>query len=113
MSMRLAVSLLFLMPLVAQQAPRNLKVIKDPTAVMPTMRTFTQGLGVRCEFCHVQGDQASDANPHKGTAREMYTMTEQINTHFQGGPKVTCYTCHRGAEQPLTSPPAGAAPPGR
>jgi hypothetical protein len=111
--MRLAVSLLFLAPLVAQQAPTNLKVLKSAAEVMPAMQTFTQGLGVRCDFCHVQGDRASDANPHKGTAREMYTMTQQINTHFQGGPKVTCYTCHRGAEQPLTSPPAGAAPPGR
>ena len=104
--------MLFLMPLVAQQAPTNLKVLK-PAEVMPAMQGFTTGLGVRCDFCHVQGDRASDANPHKGIAREMYTMTEQINAHFPGGAKVSCYTCHRGVEQPLMTPPAGAAPPGR
>ena len=99
------------MPLVAQQAPKNLKILK-PDDVMSSMRTYTSGLGVRCEFCHVQGDQASDANPHKLVAREMIAMTQQINTHFTGGAKVACYTCHRGAEQPLMVPPAGP-PPGR
>ena len=106
--------MLFLMPLVAQQAPKNLKVL-TPGNVMPAMQSFTTGLGVRCDFCHVQGDRASDANPHKGIAREMYTMTQTINSHFPGGAaKVSCYTCHRGAEEPLTAPPAGGAmPPGR
>lgn len=111
--MRLVVSVLFLVPLVAQQAPKNLKVIKDATQLMPTMRTFTQGLGVQCGFCHVQGDQASDAKPEKGTARMMYTMLEQINSNFPGGAKVSCYTCHRGSQHPDMAPPAGGAPPGR
>jgi len=111
-SMRLAVSVLFLMPLLAQQGPTNLKVIKDPTQVMPTMRTFTQGLGVRCDFCHMQGDQASDTKPEKLTARMMYTMMAQINSNFPGGAKVSCYTCHRGAQHPDMAPPAGM-PPGR
>jgi hypothetical protein len=110
--MRLLVSLLFLMPLVAQQAPKNLKLLK-PDEVMPAMQSYTSGLGVRCDFCHVQGDRASDANPKKGMAREMISMTQQINSHFPGGAKVSCYTCHRGAEQPLTVPPAGSMPPGR
>ena len=112
MSMRLIVSMVFLMPLVAQQAPTNLKIL-TPAEIGPVMQSFTAGLGVRCEFCHVQGDRASDANPHKVVAREMLAMTRQINTHFPGGAKVACYTCHRGAEQPLMAPPAGAAPPGR
>jgi photosynthetic reaction center cytochrome c subunit len=111
--MRLVVSILFVMPLVAQQqAPKNLKILQ-PDQVMATMQTFTTGLGVRCNFCHVQGDFAADTNHHKVTAREMYTMTEEINKHFPGGAKVACYTCHRGAEQPLMTPPAGSAPPGR
>jgi len=101
--------MLFLMPLVAQQAPTNLKVLKSAADVMPAMRTFTSGLGVRCDFCHVQGDQASDANPHKGIAREMYTMVQQINSHFPSGAKVSCYTCHRGSSEapPMTAPPGG------
>src|ERR1035441_9415295 len=69
MSMRLIVSMLFLMPLVAQQAPTNLKIL-TPAEVGPAMQSFTAGLGVRCEFCHVQGDRASDANPHKVVARD-------------------------------------------
>ncbi len=105
--------MLFLMPLVAQQAPTNLKVIKDPTQVMTAMQGFTTGLGVRCDFCHVQGDRASDAKPEKLTARMMYTMTQQINSNFPGAPKVSCYTCHRGSQHPEMAPPAGAAPPGR
>lgn len=111
--MRLVVSVLFLMPLVAQQAPKNLKVIKDPTQTMQVMRTFTSGLGVRCDFCHVQGDQASDDKHEKIVARMMYTMTEQINSNFPGGAKVSCYTCHRGAQHPEMTPPAGGMPPGR
>jgi len=105
--------MLFLMPLVAQQAPSNLKVLKSRAEIMPAMQSFTSGLGVQCDFCHVQGDRASDAKPQKVTAREMYTMVQEINTHFPGGAKVSCYTCHRGAQEPLMAPPAGGAPSGR
>jgi hypothetical protein len=111
--MRLVVSVLFLLPLIAQQAPTNLKVIKDPSQVFTIMQSFDQGLGVRCDLCHVQGDRASDAKPEKLTARMMYTMTEQINSNFRGGAKVSCYTCHRGVQHPEMAPPAGGAPPGR
>jgi len=115
----LALSLLSLAFLGAQQPPagggrggppKNLKIL-SPDNYMAAMRTYTSGLGVRCEFCHVQGDFAADSNPHKLTAREMIAMTQQINTHFPGGEaKVTCYTCHRAAEKPLTVPPPGDAP---
>ncbi len=108
--MRLAVTLLFLAPLFAQQGPTNLKVLKPTDNVMQTMQTFTTGLGVRCDYCHVQNDRASDAKPEKLTARKMYTMVQQINTDLGGEPKVSCYTCHRGSEHPLMVPPAGGAP---
>jgi hypothetical protein len=109
MRTRLIVSMLFLMPLVAQQAPTNLKILK-PEELMPAMQSYTVALGQQCGFCHVQGDRASDANPHKGIAREMIAMTQQINSHFPGGAKVACYTCHRGSTQPLMAPPAGGMP---
>ncbi len=91
--------------------PKNLKVLK-PEEVMPAMRSYTAALGVRCDFCHVEGDRASDANPHKATAREMIGMTRQINTHFgESKDRVTCYTCHRGEQEPKarpdSAPPAG------
>jgi hypothetical protein len=117
----LALSLLSLTFLGAQQppggggrgAPKNLKILK-PDDYMAAMRTFTSGLGQRCDFCHVQGDFGADDKPQKVTARAMIAMTQQINTHFPGGDaKVTCYTCHHGAAKPLTAPPPGDAPPGR
>ena len=78
---------------------------------MPAMRSFTAGLGVRCDFCHVQGDRASDENHMKVVARNMVSMVQQINTHFNGSPKVTCYTCHRGESEPKNAPQAATAAP--
>ncbi len=90
--------------------PKNLKVFPagtDRAQVVQTMRAFTAGLGVQCTYCHVQGDFASDENPKKDVARMMMKMVGQINMNFPDGKMhVTCYTCHRGAEMPLTAPPA-------
>ena len=92
--------------------PKNLKVLPstmDRAQVVGVMRNFTAGLGVQCTFCHVQGQFDSDENPNKNTARMMMTMVRQINMSFPDGKQhVTCYTCHRGAEMPLTAPPEGA-----
>ena len=100
----------------APQAPKNLQVLpKDFTIpqVTTVMRTFTLGLGVQCTYCHV-ADRSSDELPHKVVARKMLAMEMAINTQFlkdvgepapAGQNKVTCYTCHRGAEKPLTVPP--------
>jgi photosynthetic reaction center cytochrome c subunit len=92
--------------------PKNLKVLKVPAAdLMPIMRSFSAGLGVECDFCHVKGNFASDDNPHKEIARKMIVMAEQINSaNFPDGKThVTCYTCHRGEEEPKTAPAAGDA----
>jgi hypothetical protein len=76
------------------------------------------GLGVRCEFCHVgEGDLATfdfaaDDKPTKRKARLMLEMVLAINgTHLSGleqlgvSPEqrvtVTCETCHRGISRPL------------
>ena len=85
-------------------APKNLKLLQ-PENLMPTMMAFKAALGVECSFCHVKGDFASDANPHKDTARKMIVMAREINTNFPDGKMhVTCYTCHRGATEPKTAP---------
>ena len=115
----LVISLLVLLPLSAQddqkkgkgggRAPQNLKVLKinSPQEIGPIMRTFTAGLGVECNFCHVQGNFASDDNPKKDIARAMITMAEHINGGFPDGKgHVTCYTCHRGETEPKTAPEA-------
>ncbi len=95
------------------QAPSNLKVLKPDEPLMAVMTTFTNGLGVQCNFCHVQGDMASDTKPEKVTARMMLTMTREINaSHFNGRERVSCYTCHHGASHPERAPAAGGGPGG-
>jgi len=95
-------------PLPQGAAPKNLRVLKAED-LRPAMRKATQGLGVRCDACHVAGDFASDDNPKKAIARHMFEMTRDINARFPDGKEhVTCYTCHRGATEPLMAPPASA-----
>jgi hypothetical protein len=92
--------------------PKNLKVLTGESGeqVIMTMRAFRTALGVQCTFCHVQGDFASDDNPKKETARMMLLMARDINSKFPDGKRhVSCYTCHRGATEPATEPPAAPA----
>jgi hypothetical protein len=116
--MRLLVCVLACLPLCAQEAapkqpkqeappPANLKVLKVTSGaeVRQIMRTFTVGLGVQCNYCHVQGNFASDENPKKETARHMIQMAQRINAEFPDGKMhVSCYTCHRGEAEPKTAP---------
>jgi hypothetical protein len=93
-------------------APKNLKILTGdtPDQLRTTMRAFAGALGQQCNFCHVQGDFASDDNPKKETARMMLTMARDINSKFPDGKRhVSCYTCHRGATEPATEPPAAPA----
>jgi hypothetical protein len=117
--MRLVTSMLFLLlPVCAQPpqdaprkqgdppAPANLKILKADD-LRPTMRVFARSLGVHCDFCHVEGNFASDENPKKTTARLMITLAHEINGRFPDGKvHVTCYTCHRGNAKPETEAPA-------
>jgi hypothetical protein len=123
--MRFLITLLFLVPLFAQeppaapkqarppQAPKNLKVLKVPPAdIRATMQSFRVGLGVQCDFCHVRGDFASDENPKKNIARTMIAMTQDVNGKLGDGKEhVTCYTCHNGSHEPKTAPPPAAPAP--
>jgi hypothetical protein len=120
--MRLLLVVAFLLPIgaLAQEGakkgpppePKNLKVLKGMPReqLIPVMRTFTASLGVKCDYCHVQGDFASDENPKKDIARNMIVMSQHIGTHFpeDGKHHVTCYTCHRGTTEPLVAPPPAA-----
>ena len=86
--------------------PKNLQIL-TPETYRAAMTSFTQALGVQCTFCHVQGQMDSDEKETKKMARMMLTMTREINAKFPDGKQhVRCYTCHRGAEMPLTEPPA-------
>jgi Photosynthetic reaction centre cytochrome C subunit len=117
-------------------APQNLQVMpKDVSReqLLATMRGFTAGLGVQCNYCHVQegrggrNDLASDEKAPKKTARVMMKMMATVNDTLASGlgktpadiTKVECVTCHRGEAIPKNPPPppppaaapgAGAAP---
>ena len=114
-------------PAAASPGYKNLQVLpKDigQAQVFPIMKSFAQGLGVRCTHCHVgeEGqplstfDFASDAKPTKLIARKMLVMVHRINGQDFGVTdmkdiKVTCYTCHRGSTKPLTMAPAAEPAP--
>jgi cytochrome c5 len=93
-------------------APKNLKVLPPDTNIRVTMMGYAAALGQQCLFCHATGanggpDFASDENPKKITARHMIQMMNEINAKFPDGKvHVSCYTCHRGSNMPLTAPPA-------
>lgn len=98
--------------------PTNLQVLpKDISSqdLIATMRGYEHAMGVECSFCHARNPQthqidfASDANPHKNTARIMMRMVNEINTKYLATAdgdapaderQVTCGTCHRGMSMP-------------
>jgi tetratricopeptide (TPR) repeat protein len=99
----------------------NLKVLPDDIEqrqLMNAMRSFSRGLGVRCEYCHVGEpgqplrtfDFASDEKEPKLKAREMMLMVRAINGEHltnlseRSDPaiEVECSTCHHGQSRPIT-----------
>ena len=102
------------------EKPKNLQVLpKDwpGSRLQPVMVGFSRALGVRCWYCH-KGEEgkplstfdfASDENPNKNRAREMYRMLQDIDGHLKkiqpsGDKRVNmwCHTCHRGRPRPMT-----------
>jgi len=98
----------------AEQQFKNIQVLKDIPAdqLMPTMQFIATSLGVECEFCHVERAPEKDDKKTKLTARKMIAMELAIDRgHFNGELQVTCYTCHRGAAHPLSTPVLSADAP--
>ncbi len=90
-------------PKPAEEVFKNIQVFKGMPApeLMNAMRSFTRSLGVRCDFCHVEGAFDKDDKEEKQTARKMLLMARGINKdNFGGHMRVTCWTCHRGATEP-------------
>jgi hypothetical protein len=97
---------------------RNLQVLPKEWTVadmQPVMQGVAAALGVQCTYCH-ERDRALDTKPQKLVARKMFEMTMHINHEHlkgigepapEGQQKVTCFTCHRGALKPTTSPEGG------
>ena len=94
-------------PKTAADAFKNIQVLKDipPEQLMPTMQFISASLGVECEQCHVQRAMEKDDKEAKRTARKMMQMMTTINAaNFGGEREVTCYSCHRGAIDPVAVP---------
>jgi photosynthetic reaction center cytochrome c subunit len=85
---------------------KNIQVLKDLPAdqLLPAMQFISASLGVECEACHVQGAREKDDKQMKLTARHMMQMQMDINkNNFGGNRQVTCFTCHRGSESPVST----------
>ena len=95
-----------------EQTRKNIQVLKGlpDSQLIPVMNFFAASMGRRCNFCHVnrngQWDYAADDKPEKNTAREMIKMVLDLHKRdFSGSTDISCYTCHRGRNQPLSLPP--------
>jgi len=98
-------------PKLAEEQFKNIKVLKGVPAdqIFPSMQFIAASLGVECEYCHVRGDKGlefeKDDKKTKVTARKMVEMMFAINKeNFEGHRDVTCYSCHRGAADPVATP---------
>lgn len=86
---------------------KNVQVLQNVStgAFGRLMVSMTQWVAPQqgCGYCHVAGNFASDAKYTKVVARRMLQMTIAVNTTYSdhvGNVGVTCYTCHRGNNNP-------------
>jgi tetratricopeptide (TPR) repeat protein len=76
--------------------------------LLADMQTYTQALGVSCEYCHVAPANSGLPQPKKDIARTMIAMTRDVNIQVQlatgkaavEATRVECATCHRGVAIP-------------
>jgi hypothetical protein len=69
------------------------------------MQFIAASLGVECEYCHVAHANEKDDKKTKVTARKMINMMMAINKeNFEGHREVTCFSCHRGSTEPVSTP---------
>lgn len=95
----------------ADQVFKNVQALKGISVddFLGTMGIMCAALGFDCSECHVGAgtekvDWAADT-PRKVTARRMVRMVQTINhDNFAGRQMVTCWSCHRGRDRPLTTP---------
>jgi hypothetical protein len=98
-------------PLLAEQVFKNIQALKGISVddFLQTMGIMTAALQFDCADCHNNAgtsavDWAADT-PRKVMARRMVNMVATINkTNFGGRQVVTCWTCHRNRDKPMTTP---------
>jgi len=91
----------------AEDEYKNIQALKGLPAeqLIPSMQFIAASLGVECEYCHVAHANEKDDKKTKVTARKMINMMMAINKeNFEGHREVTCYSCHRGAPDPVGTP---------
>src|SRR5260370_11609205 len=94
-------------PKLAEEQFKNIQALKGIPAdqLIPAMQFIAASLGVECEHCHVEHAFEKDYKKSKVTARKMINMMIAINKdNFEGHRDVTCYSCHRGAADPVGTP---------
>jgi photosynthetic reaction center cytochrome c subunit len=94
-------------PKLAEEEYKNIQALKGIAAeqVIPSMQFIAASLGVECQYCHVEHAFEKDDKKPKVTARKMINMMMAINKeNFEGHREVTCYSCHRGAKDPVGTP---------
>src|ERR1041384_6708236 len=97
-------------PKTADQVFKNVQALKGIGVddFMLTMGIMSAAVGSDCVGCHPSAgtdnvDWAVDT-PRKRTARRMVQMVTAINRdNFSGRQVVTCWTCHRGRDRPVTT----------
>ncbi len=94
-------------PKLAEEEFKNIQALKGIPAdqLIPSMQFIAASLGVECEYCHVAHANEKDDKKPKVTARKMINMMMAINKeNFEGHREVTCYSCHRGSTDPVSTP---------
>lgn len=98
-------------PPMAENVFKNIQVLKGIPVddFLNTMGIMCAALSFDCSECHTDAGTdkvAWDADtPRKRMARRMVQMVAAINRdNFAGRQVVTCWTCHRGRDFPVTMP---------
>jgi len=94
-------------PRLAEEEFKNIQALKGIPAeqVIPSMQFIAASLGVECEYCHVAHANEKDDKKTKVTARKMINMMMAINKdNFEGHREVTCFSCHRGLTELVSTP---------
>jgi photosynthetic reaction center cytochrome c subunit len=98
-------------PMMVDDVFKNVQALKGIGVddFLLTMGIMSAAVGSDCVGCHPSAgtdhvDWAFDT-PRKLTARRMVQMVTRINRDdFNGRQVVTCWTCHRGRDRPVTTP---------
>src|ERR1044071_6657469 len=98
--------------LVSEQYFKNIQVLKGMPVdtFFDSMGMFAASMGNDCTFCHskeagFRREAFAETTPRIQRARQMIRMMQALNEqNFGGRPRVTCFTCHRGDNQPVDAP---------